>query len=312
MLQRSLREQPAVFEEYAKQEFIKILLQTPPGGWNGLMLMKGQVAPIQEMTPGVSETHYDFVMQVDGVAALETRFDNQHIRSPAYPGNLTFVPCYVPVAFQSNATVQNFGCLSDKHLWSSLAAEYRKGDPTQLFLSPRVNFRDPLTEGILWALLHELESGNVGGRLYVDSLMQTLILHTLAQASVGAQLQKPPKANGLTPAQLQIVREFIDANYQREIGLAELASTINFSPAYFARQFKQSMGMAPHQYLTQVRVESAKRLLEEGKMNIGEVAVAVGFYDQSHFAHHFKRTVGVAPKIYLEQVGNGVHRARFS
>lgn len=276
------------------------------------MLMKGQVALIQEMAPGVSETHYDFVVQVDGVAELETRFDNHHSKSPAYRGNLTFVPCNVPIAFKSNATVQNFGCLSDKHLWSRLAAEYRKGDPTQLSLAPRINFRDPLTEGILWALLHELESGNLGGCLYVDSLMQTLILHTLVHASASAQLQQPPKGNGLTPAQLRIVREFIDANYQREIGLAELASAINFSPAYFARQFKQSMGMAPHQYLTQVRVDSAKRLLEEGKLNVGEVAVAVGFYDQSHLAHHFKRTIGVAPKVYLEQVGNGGRRARFS
>jgi hypothetical protein len=124
MLQRSLHDQPPSFEDYAKQEFIKILLQTPPDGWNGIMLMKGQVAPIQEMAPGVSETHYDFVMQVDGVADLETRFDYHHIKSPAYPGNLTFVPCYVPIAFQSNATVQNFGCLSDKHLWSASLHPY--------------------------------------------------------------------------------------------------------------------------------------------------------------------------------------------
>lgn len=308
----SLRYQQPTFEEYANQEFIKLLLQTPPDQWDGVTLMKGQVGPLHELTPGVSEIHYDFVMQIDGVADLAVQYDNHHFKAPSLRGGLTFVPCNVLMAFQSNATVQSLGCLSDKHLWSRLAAEFKKGDPAQLALAPRVNFRDPLIESILWALLQELESGNVGGRLYVDALMQTLIIHTLVQGITRAQLHDLPTGAGLTVAQRRLVREFIDANYDREIGLVELAASINFSPAYFARQFKRSFGTTPHQYLTQVRVESAQRLLDEGRMTVGEVAAAVGFYDQSHLAHHFKRAIGVAPKVYLEQRSNGRHRAGFS
>lgn len=312
MSQRSLRYQPLTFEDYAKQDFIKLLLQTPSDSWGGVTLMKGQVAPLQEMTPGVSEIHYDFVMQLDGVADLAAQYDNHYLKSSGHRGSLTFVPCNVPIAFQSNATVQNFGCLSDMHLWSRLAAEFKKGDPAELSLAPRVNFRDPLTESILWTLLQELESGNVGGRLYVDALMQTLIIHTLVQGATRTQMHDLPVGTGLTVAQRRLVCEFIDAHYDREIGLAELAASINFSPAYFARQFKRSFGITPHQYLTQVRVESAKRLLDEGRMTVGEVAAAVGFYDQSHLAHHFKRAMGIAPKIYLEHTKNSQYRARFS
>ena len=308
----TVRYQPPVFEDYAKQNFIKVLSQTPPGTWDGVTLINAQIGPITEMAPVASEIHYNFVMQVDGVGDLETTYDQYRVKTHFYRGGLTFIPCAVPMSFQTNDTVQNFSCLSSNELWSCLAAEAMKGDPTRLALAPRVNFRDPLTESLLWTLLHELESGNLGGRLYVDALIQTLIVHTLVHASSQSQIHELPNGKGLTAAQLRCVREFIDANYYREIGLAELAASINFSPAYFARQFKCSLGITPHQYLTQVRVASAKQLLEENRMTVGEVAAAVGFYDQSHLAHHFKRAIGVAPKIYLEHTKNRGHSARFS
>jgi len=296
-----MRYKPAVFEDYGNQNFIQVLLQTPPGACDGVTLIKAQIEPIKEVTPGVSQIHYNFVMQIDGVSDLETTYDQHHAKTCSVRGGLTFIPRNVPMAFQSNDTVQNFSCLSSNELWSRIAAEYLKGDPAQISLAPRVNFRDPLTESILWTLLHELASGNVGGRLYVESLMQTLILHTLVHASSVPQLPKPTKATGLTAAQLRCVQDFIEANYQHEISLVELANSINFSPDYFLRQFKRSLGVTPHQYLIQARVEHARQLLKQNKLTVAEVAAQVGFYDQSHLAHHFKRSYGVAPKMYVEQ-----------
>lgn len=297
----TMRDQSPVFEDYAKQNFIKVLSQTPPGAWDGVTLINARIGPIADLAPVSSEIHYNFVMQVGGVGDLETTCDQHRVKTHFQRGGLTFIPCAVPMSFQTNDTVQNFSCLSSNELWSCLAAEAMKGDPTRLALAPRVNFRDPLTESLLWTLLHELESGNLGGRLYVESLMQTLILHTLVHASSVPQLPKPPNATGLTPAQVRCVREFMDANYQHAVGLATLAATLNFSPNHFLRQFKRSLGVTPHQYLIQVRVEHARQLLEQGKLTVADVAVQVGFYDQSHLAHHFKQHYGVSPKACLGQ-----------
>jgi AraC-like DNA-binding protein len=66
------------------------------------------------------------------------------------------------------------------------------------------------------------------------------------------------------------------------------------------RTFRRDVGLSPHAYLTQIRVEAAKKLLSEGA-SIVDVASDIGFTDQSHFTRHFKRITGVTPGQYLPQ-----------
>jgi AraC family transcriptional regulator len=75
-----------------------------------------------------------------------------------------------------------------------------------------------------------------------------------------------------------------------------MASVVHLSPYHFARQFKASAGSPPHQCLTTRRVERAQQLLRaDGEPGLAEVALRVGFSDQSRFSLHFKRIVGVTP-----------------
>lgn len=76
------------------------------------------------------------------------------------------------------------------------------------------------------------------------------------------------------------------------------------STYHFARLFKQSIGVTPHQYVIRCRVARAKHLLLQGELNIAEVAKSVGFFDQSHLTKHFKRLVGVTPKTILQESKN--------
>ena len=70
---------------------------------------------------------------------------------------------------------------------------------------------------------------------------------------------------------------------------------------YFCRLFKQSTGITLYQYLIKCRTERAKALLLQGNLSIADVALAVGFSNQSHFTKHFKRLVGVTPKKFSDQ-----------
>jgi AraC family transcriptional regulator len=75
-----------------------------------------------------------------------------------------------------------------------------------------------------------------------------------------------------------------------------MAAAARLSVYHFARQFKSSTGLPPHQYVIARRVERAKLLLQEGgDFSLAEVAVYAGFSDQSQFCQHFKRLVGVTP-----------------
>lgn len=104
------------------------------------------------------------------------------------------------------------------------------------------------------------------------------------------------KNRGLTHTQLQQVLDYIYTHLDRELSLAEVAEIINISPTYFASLFKQAMGVSPHQYVIQQRVERAKMMLLKTDLAIADIALQVGFSSQSHLTQQFKRLTGMTPK----------------
>lgn len=71
------------------------------------------------------------------------------------------------------------------------------------------------------------------------------------------------------------------------------------NPFYLVRVFRKELGLPPHEFLTQVRVEQARRLLA-GACPVAQVALETGFVDQSHLTNRFKRIVGVTPKQFAK------------
>ena len=71
--------------------------------------------------------------------------------------------------------------------------------------------------------------------------------------------------------------------------------------SHFSRSFKQSVGIAPYQYLMQQRVERAKQLLKKQAISIGDIALDCGFANQTHLTKVFRQMTGVTPKAYQKQ-----------
>ncbi|MCG8575395.1 MAG: AraC family transcriptional regulator [Flavobacteriales bacterium] len=90
---------------------------------------------------------------------------------------------------------------------------------------------------------------------------------------------------------------FIDRNYAQKIELENISSEASFSKYHFLRLFKQAYGKSPHQYLTEVRISAAKRLLEKGDA-VGDVCYAVGFDSIPSFTRLFKKQMGISPKQF--------------
>ena len=81
---------------------------------------------------------------------------------------------------------------------------------------------------------------------------------------------------------------------------------------YFARAFKQSEGLTPHDYLVQHRTEYAQKLLANSHVALSEVAPSAGFFDQSHFARRFREYVGVPPSRYRAIARRGGQPERYA
>jgi AraC-like DNA-binding protein len=85
----------------------------------------------------------------------------------------------------------------------------------------------------------------------------------------------------------------------------ELAERVGLSQFHFARMFRRSVGRPPHGYLTDLRMERAKRLLRESDLPLARIASLVGYQTQAHFTGVFHREVGMTPGSYRMACATG-------
>lgn len=96
------------------------------------------------------------------------------------------------------------------------------------------------------------------------------------------------------------IRDYLQKNYMKEISMQEAARMMEYSDAYFCKLFKQCFGQNFTTYLTILRVNEAKKLLQDPLANIREVSMRVGYYDSNYFAKVFKRYTGMIPSDYRD------------
>jgi len=98
--------------------------------------------------------------------------------------------------------------------------------------------------------------------------------------------------------------KYIDEHFAVEdLSLPEVADTIGMSPSYFSMEFKAEMGISFKQYVTKLRMEKAKELLNNPTYKTYEVAYATGYADYPHFTKTFKKILGVTPSQYRKRIG---------
>ncbi|WP_218508371.1 helix-turn-helix domain-containing protein [Variovorax sp. dw_308] len=106
---------------------------------------------------------------------------------------------------------------------------------------------------------------------------------------------------GIAPSALRRVREHIENHLGEHIEVGHLATLTRLSACHFSRAFKQSVGMPPHRYVTSRRVLAAAKLIESTDRPMSEIALELGFSDQSHFTRVFTAHIGESPRRFRHQ-----------
>ncbi|WP_454122734.1 helix-turn-helix domain-containing protein [Kosakonia sp. Marseille-Q7440] len=127
------------------------------------------------------------------------------------------------------------------------------------------------------------------------STASTLLLTHLVQHYSNVQWQLPTVTGGLAPVALRNVLEYIESHLGEPLLLCDLAAQVSLSEYHFARMFRQSMGVAPHQFVMQRRMARAKALLLSSNQSLTDIALACGFNSASHFSNRFKAANGITP-----------------
>jgi len=199
----------------------------------------------------------------------------------------------LPFWFRSRASPSFFAIAMDvefvKHIWEM---DFGRGDDFEL--KTAIGVHDPVIDRIGLLGREELSEGGIAGRLYGESLGAALAVHILRQYATFARAPVIHRG-GLAARALQRVVDYINEHLQDELSLVELSRIAKLSPHHFATAFKASTGISPHRYVIERRIDRARDLLLQKEKTISEIALAVGFSNQSHLTANFRRTTGITP-----------------
>jgi AraC-like DNA-binding protein len=156
---------------------------------------------------------------------------------------------------------------------------------------------------LLNRILKEKESIEIGSEflnyLFVLELF-VFISRALKMEWENSIKDKSPKVKEL----IRVSAEYIKNNFERDISIADIAKYVFLSSSYFARAFKEELGISPISYLLKIRVESAKDLLVNSSQKISDIALTVGFSNQQRFNEIFKKHTGQTPLQYRKLKDN--------
>ncbi|MDF5728371.1 MAG: AraC family transcriptional regulator [Rhizonema sp. PD38] len=271
------------------------LLSSHKAGWDNIHLEYHRQAPLS-IPEHFLEQHLVCICLSDSVI-VEHAFDGCFLSEHLTVGNCTIIPAHVQHRANCNRHAE-FVLLSLEPTFLDRAA-LELTDNVSLELVPQFSSEDPLIHQIGLALKTDLQSGELGSRLYADSMAHALSFHLIRHYTTSKQTVVN-YTDGLPKYKLRQAIDYIINHLNQEISLTNLASVVQMSPFHFARLFKQSTGTSPHQFVTHLRIDKAKQLLTTQDLEVIDVSQQVGFKNQSHFSAVFRKVVGIAPKAYRD------------
>ncbi|WP_038904706.1 AraC family transcriptional regulator [Dickeya zeae] len=237
--------------------------------------------------------HHTFSMYVqDGYESYHKRPDGWF--NGGAPGRFCLMPQQSHSTWDIRGSLRfaHFYC-TDQHL-RQLAEQTWDRSPASIRLDERIFVADPALEALY---RHFLLTGNwddPASQMMLSSASTMVMLHMLRQYSQ-LQWQTPGSRGGLAPAVLRRVKARIDAQLGEPLTLADLAMEAGLSEFHFSRMFRQSEGMAPHQYVMKRRLAQAEQWLRHSSRSITDIALACGFSSASHFSQRFRAEYGITP-----------------
>jgi len=195
------------------------------------------------------------------------------------------------------------GCTSDSGAWDyralyldaaaldALAGDYGEPVPGRLFVRPGLYRDGQLADALLRA--HRSRSA-------CAPLMERQTLWSGATSMLFGRYGEPRVADPVAPGaktKMRAVRDHLASNFCCDISVDELSRLVGLSRFHLMRAFRRAYGLPPHAYVNQLRLIEAKRMLRAG-CSPAEVAIAVGFYDQSHLNRGFRRAFSLTPAAF--------------
>jgi len=269
------------------------LLSSHHADWDSIHLMYSQ-QPAHEVPECCLAQH---ILAIHTGASPTRLSVDKHFYNELYVnGDVSLFPAQQTTAkTQCHSNAEYINLLINPTLMVRFADESVDADRVELL--PHLKFHDPFIQHLGLELKKELELSGADSRLYAEAMTTSLTMHLLRRYAARSPKLKT-YTGGLPSYKLKTAIAYIQEHLNQNLTLAEVAAVVHMSPHYFASLFKQSVGLAPHQYITACRIEKAKSLLAHPHLSITEICHQVGFQSQSAFTRTFRKHTSTTPKAY--------------
>lgn len=261
----------------------------------GLSVRHYQVSDAGEVQTSLTRNHAIIVSL--GGAWCQEKINDLSYEGAQQPGDVLLMPAGSMGKFYRSGPGSSLVFGLDPQLLQQVATTTNSPKPSQLELRPALHDQSTALTSLAQMFHVEMQQTQLGDNLYLESLTQLFAIQVLRDYGVFSLSAIAPQ-KGLPPRQLQCAIDYIKSHLHENLQLAKIAEVTGFSTAYFCTLFRQSMGVTPHQYVLQQRIECAKLLLQQSQLELADIAIQCGFANQSHFTRHFRQIVGATPKIY--------------
>ena len=173
-------------------------------------------------------------------------------------------------------------------------------NPDRIELLPVLNRSDAKINSLAALFQQEIHQTQEGSLMYLESLSNVLGVHLLRNYCI-SPVKEFECRDGLPTYKIKQVIDYINAHLAKDISLRELADQVKLSQSHFSALFRKSIGKSPYKFLIETRIDRAKQLLMTTDMAIADIAVSVGFCDQSHLSRHMRKMLSLSPKQIREQ-----------
>jgi AraC family transcriptional regulator len=263
-------------------------------GWTGLQAVRYRDSGTNEFSaPAISQ--HALILITRPPEEMNMRYEGVKRDMPPAKGSVAVMPAGCASLWHWRGSKDSLHIYLEPSLIAQVATTSFELDSARVAVPPLDALVVPEVRAAMLAVDAELTTGGIGGPLIIESLANVLAIHLIRHLFGPRRLAG--QADGVLPRRkLNTVVEYIMENLEGNLTLEQMASIVHTSPYHFARQFKTTTGLPPHQYVITRRVERAQQILRgNGDLGLGAVALRAGFSDQSQFCFHFKRIVGITP-----------------